>query len=107
PNGYCTLPLQQTCDYANACLTCPMFLTTAEFLPQHRQQLTDTRQLLHKAEQVGQQRVIQMNQTVERNLLAIITTLDTGATDHPGPAPKCGTACACSCTQTSGTDDAR
>ena len=22
PNGYCTLPIQQNCEYANACLTC-------------------------------------------------------------------------------------
>jgi len=33
PNGYCTLPLQQHCEYANACLSCPVFVTTAEFLP--------------------------------------------------------------------------
>ena len=38
PNGYCALPLQQRCEYANACLTCPVFVTTAEFLPQHRAQ---------------------------------------------------------------------
>ena len=24
PNGYCTLPLQQRCEVANACLTCPI-----------------------------------------------------------------------------------
>jgi hypothetical protein len=35
PNGYCGLPLVKTCQYANACLTCPLFITTAEFLPQH------------------------------------------------------------------------
>jgi hypothetical protein len=29
PNGYCGLPVQQSCPHANACLTCPMFLTTA------------------------------------------------------------------------------
>lgn len=36
PNGFCGLPVQKTCPHANACLTCPMFITTAEFLPQHR-----------------------------------------------------------------------
>jgi len=36
PNGYCGLPLQKSCPHANACLTCPLFITTAEFLPQHR-----------------------------------------------------------------------
>jgi hypothetical protein len=33
PNGYCGLPLQQTCPHPNACLTCDSFLTTMEFLP--------------------------------------------------------------------------
>ena len=31
PNGYFGLPVQQSCPHANACLTCPMFLTTSEF----------------------------------------------------------------------------
>lgn len=35
-NGFCGLPVQKSCPHANACLTCPMFVTTAEFLPQHR-----------------------------------------------------------------------
>ena len=39
PNGYCGLPLQKSCPHANACLTCPLFITTSEFLPQHHQQL--------------------------------------------------------------------
>ncbi len=30
PNGFCGLPVQQSCPHANACLTCPMFLTTDE-----------------------------------------------------------------------------
>ena len=39
PNGYCQLQLVKTCPHANSCfLTCPMFVTTAEFLPQHRAQ---------------------------------------------------------------------
>jgi integrase len=33
PNGFCGLPLQKTCPHANACLTCPMFVTTPAFLP--------------------------------------------------------------------------
>jgi len=77
PNGYCTLPLQQSCEYANACLGCPVFVTTAEFLPQHHRQLTQTRTLIEQAEQAGQQRVVEMNRGVEQNLLAIITGLDT------------------------------
>jgi hypothetical protein len=38
PNGYCGLPMQRTCPHANACLTCSVFVTTPEFLPQHREQ---------------------------------------------------------------------
>ena len=30
PNGFCGLPVQQSCPHSNACLTCPMFITTAE-----------------------------------------------------------------------------
>lgn len=40
PNGFCALPLQQNCEYANACLTCPMFVTTVEFLPNRQLQAT-------------------------------------------------------------------
>ena len=42
PNGYCGLPMQRSCPHANACLTCPMFLTTSEFLPQHHAQRQQT-----------------------------------------------------------------
>src|ERR1017187_7590146 len=42
PNGWCGLPLQQTCPHPNACLTCPSFLTDQTFLPAHREQLART-----------------------------------------------------------------
>jgi len=104
PNGYCALPLQRSCEYANACLTCPMFVTTAEFLPEHRRQLDATRTLIERAEQHGQQRVAEMNRTVEKNLLSIITTLD-----RP---ESCSTSCtSCDCAtadaQRAGGTDAR
>lgn len=70
PNGYCTLPLQQRCEVANACLTCPMFATTAEFLPQHRQQLTATRQLIDRAEQDGQERMTEKTAPWKRTCCA-------------------------------------
>jgi integrase len=75
PNGYCTLPLQQRCEYANACLTCPVFVTTVKFLPQHRRQLESTRALIDQAEREGHQRMTEMNRTVERNLQSIIAAL--------------------------------
>lgn len=40
PNGYCGRPPQQDCPHPNACLTCPDFQTTPEFLDVHRQQAT-------------------------------------------------------------------
>lgn len=93
PNGYCTLPLQQKCEFANACLTCPVFVTTAEFLPQHQRQLEQTQALIAQADTNGHQRLAEMNRTVERNLLAIIDGLS---------GPGCcsgGTSCSCSRTR--------
>ena len=76
PNGFCGLPLQQACPHANACLTCPTFLTTAEFLPQHREQRTQTIKIITAAETRGQNRLIEMNRQVLANLDRIITSLD-------------------------------
>jgi hypothetical protein len=75
PNGYCGLPVVQSCPHANSCLTCPMFLTTAEFLPQHREQHRQTLQIISAAEARGQRRVIEMNRQVATNLERIITSL--------------------------------
>jgi integrase len=76
PNGYCGLPVVQSCPHANACLTCPMFLTTAEFLPQHRAQHRQTLRIISAAEAGGQHRVVEMNQQVATNLNKIITSLE-------------------------------
>jgi len=77
PNGYCGLPLQQTCPHPNACLTCSSFLTTVEFLPQHREQLQRTDDLITHAETDGRQRLVDMNTPVRLNLLRIIDGLQT------------------------------
>ena len=66
--------------FREACLTCPLFITTAEFLPQHRKQLDDTRALISRAHTDGHTRLAEMNRSVETNLLTIIATLET---DHP------------------------
>jgi ferredoxin len=76
PNGYCGLPLQKSCPHANACLTCPMFLTTSEFLPQHRAQRHQTLELITAAEARDQQRLAEMNRTVLANLDTIINSLE-------------------------------
>jgi hypothetical protein len=92
PNGYCGLPLQKSCPHANACLTCPLFITTAEFLPQHRKQLDDTRALIARAETDAHTRLAEMNRTVETNLLTIITTLEADH-DCQCAAPDSETCC--------------
>lgn len=89
PNGYCGLPLQQTCPHPNACLTCDNFLTTVEFLPQHRDQLTRTEQLIASAQASGAQRLMEINEPVRINLIRIIEGLDAlpafdGAGDEDG-----------------------
>ncbi|MFI2511262.1 hypothetical protein [Streptomyces sp. NPDC018972] len=38
PNGCCGAPVQTDCEYANPCLDCRFFITTGDFLRQHRQQ---------------------------------------------------------------------
>jgi integrase len=77
PNGYCGLPLQQTCPHPNACLTCDSFLTTIEFLPAHRDQLARTEQLIAQADADGRQRLVEMNEPVRLNLIRIIEGLKT------------------------------
>ncbi len=93
PNGYCALPLQQKCEFANACLTCPVFVTTPEFLPQHRRQLEQTQALIAQADHNGHQRLAEMNRTVEKNLLAIINGLT-------APGSCCNSEGSCTCSPT-------
>ena len=76
PNGYCQLPAVKSCPHANSCLTCPMFVTTAEFLPQHHAQRQATLQIISAAEAAGHARVAEMNRQVAGNLDKIITALD-------------------------------
>lgn len=76
PNGYCGLPLQQSCPHPNACLTCDSFLTTVEFLDQHRDQLARTERLIAQAADEGRQRLVEMNEPVRLNLVRIIEGLE-------------------------------
>jgi len=82
PNGYCELPLVRTCPHANSCLTCPMFVTTAEFLPQHHAQRRQTLQIITAAEASGQARVAEMNRQVAGNLDKIIASLEDGGEER-------------------------
>jgi integrase len=81
PNGYCQLPAVKTCPHANSCLTCPMFLTTAEFLPQHHAQRKQTLQIITAAEANGHTRLAEMNRQVAGNLDNIITALEADSGD--------------------------
>ncbi len=82
PHGYCGLPVQKSCPHANACLTCPVFLTGPEFLPELRDHRGRTLTLIQKAETGGHTRVAQMNTQVLTNLDKMIDQLD----DEPSGA---------------------
>jgi hypothetical protein len=59
-----------------------MFVTTAEFLPQHHAQRQATLQIISAAEASGQARVAEMNRQVAGNLDKIIATLETEGPDE-------------------------
>jgi hypothetical protein len=58
-----------------------MFITTAEFLPQHHQHRCQVIQIISRAEARGQQRLAEMNQQILGNLNRIITALGQETTD--------------------------
>ncbi|KRE29589.1 tyrosine-type recombinase/integrase [Agromyces sp. Soil535] len=72
PNGYCGMPVQSDCAHANPCLTCPLFITTPEFLPQHETQLRTTLTLIEKSEAAGHARIAEKNRQIAGNLTRII-----------------------------------
>lgn len=76
PNGFCGRPPQQNCPHPNACLTCPDFQTTVEFLPTHRRQADETRKLIAAAEADGQRRLADNHRAVLEHLDQIITSLE-------------------------------
>ena len=76
PNGYCGLPIQKSCPHANACLTCPVFLSGPEFLPELREQRHRTLTLIQASAGKGQTRVAEMNQQVLTNLDKMIGQIE-------------------------------
>ena len=76
PNGYCGRPPQQDCPHPNACLTCPDFQTTPEFLGTHRRQATVNLSLITRAEANGQTRLAASLRQVQDNLERIIPALE-------------------------------
>jgi integrase len=81
PNGYCGRPPQQDCPHPNACLTCPDFQTTPEFLDIHRQQAKANRKLMARAETNGQFRLVDNLRQVQASLERIIPALEAVAED--------------------------
>ena len=75
-NGYCGLPVQKSCPHANACLTCPVFLSGPEFLPELREQRHRTLTLIEVSTGKGQTRVAEMNQQVLSSLDRMITEIE-------------------------------
>jgi ferredoxin len=81
PNGYCGLPVQRQCPHANACLTCPVFITGPEFLPELREQRHRTLTLITTARGHGHARVTEMNEQVAANLDRMISELESITAD--------------------------
>jgi len=86
PNGYCGRPPQQDCPHPNACLTCPDFQTTPEFLDVHRRQATTNRRLIARADTNGQFRLAANLRQVQASLERIIPALEAlpDADQHDG-----------------------
>ena len=76
PNGFCGRPPQQDCPHPNACLTCPDFQTTVEFLPTHHRQAQETRRLVVAAEADGRSRLADNHRVVLGHLDRIIASLE-------------------------------
>ena len=82
PNGYCGLPLVQTCPHPNACLSCDSFLTDGSFRSIHEQQRAQTRDLLGRAHENNNVRLVEVLQRDEASLTRILEALDAIDADH-------------------------
>lgn len=78
PNGYCTLPDSQTCDFVpSPCLTCtPFFRTTPTFLPIHIRQRDESMRELELAKESGRERAIDAHARTLEALNKIIEGLE-------------------------------
>jgi len=76
PNGYCGLPLVQSCPHPNACLSCANFLTDSSFRHIHEHQLADIQALHERARQNENARLVELLEQDERSLCRILDGLD-------------------------------
>jgi len=84
PNGYCGLPLLQSCPHPNACLSCASFLTDGSFRTVHEQQRSETRILLAKARKNNNMRLVDVLERDEQSLSRILEGLDAIEADDAG-----------------------
>jgi hypothetical protein len=82
PNGYCGLPLVQSCPHPNACLSCESFLTDGSFRAVHEQQHAETRRLLEKARKNNNLRLVEVLERDEQSLARILEGIDQIEADH-------------------------
>ena len=90
PNGYCGLPLVQSCPHPNACLSCENFLTDSSFRHVHQQQLTHTQTLRECAEQNENVRLVELLEGDERSLRRILDGLDGLEADNAHASTSAG-----------------
>lgn len=82
PNGLCSLPVVQgSCPHANACLTCPSFRTDHRYLPQHKDQLQRTEEIIATCASKGWTRQLEMNEKIKQSLVNIIEPLEVKQND--------------------------
>ena len=86
PNGYCGLPLVQSCPHPNACLSCDNFLTDGSFRKIHERQLAHTEALHDRIKQSENMRLIELLEADERALRHILEGLDAIAADDADQA---------------------
>lgn len=77
PNGFCTLPEKQKCEYLpSPCLSCSFFRTTRTFLPIHIRQRDEAIRELDIARTDGRQRAAEVHEKTITQLNKIIDGLN-------------------------------
>lgn len=74
-NGYCGLPLVQSCPHPNAFLSCENFLTDSSFRHIHELQLTHSLSLRERAEKNENKPLVELLEGDERSLRRILDGL--------------------------------
>ena len=95
PNGYCGLPLVQSCPHPNACLSCDNFLTDGSFRHVHERQLAHTQALRDRVKESENARLVELLEADERALRRILEGLDAIAVDDADRASTPGSTWSC------------